>query len=145
MYQWIITGLFVCFLFCGSVFASDGIAIVKQVQGTVTVKRAGEALPVEQGDRLRAGDILITGGDGHIGVIFHDGSILSLGERSFLRVEDFVFKPIESEFKFNLDLKKGTALFESGKIGTLSPEDFTFTIPEGTIGIRGTKFLVEVR
>lgn len=145
MYRWILAGLFVCFLFCGSVFANDGIAIVKQVEGSVTVKRAGEALPVAQGDRLLEGDILITGGDGHIGVIFHDGSILSLGEKSFLRVENFVFKPIESEFKFHLDLKKGTALFESGKIGALSPEDFSFKVPEGTIGIRGTKFLVEVR
>ena len=138
-------GLLTGFLLCGSAIAADDIAIVKQAQGDVTIKRVGELLAVRQSDKLQAGDILITGKNSRVGVIFHDGSVLSLEEKSFLRIKKFVFKPIENTFKFNLQLKKGAALFESGKIGILSPEDFTFEIPEGTIGIRGTKFLVEVR
>ncbi len=42
-------------------------------------------------------------------------------------------------------MSKGLATFESGKIGKLSPESVRFRIPEGTIGIRGTKFYVEVK
>ena len=54
-------------------------------------------------------------------MIFHDGSVLTLEEKSFLRIKEFVFLPIEKKFNFHLYLKKGGALFESGKIGTLSP------------------------
>jgi len=144
MKQWI-TMLLVTFLFTTASFASSSIAIVKQVQGDVTVKHNGEISRIIQGDELNEGDTLITGKNSYVGVIFHDGSILSLKENSFLQVKNFVFQPIEQTFNFKLFLKKGTALFESGKIGTLSPEDFSLEVPAGTIGIRGTKFLVEVK
>ena len=132
-------------LFGGAAVAAEEIAIVKQVQGDVSVKRAGTVLVVRQSDKLQAGDILMTGSKSQVGVIFHDGSVLSLEEKSLLRIEEFIFQPIESKFNFKLFLKKGAALFESGKIGVLAPESFSFEIPAGTIGIRGTKFLVEVR
>lgn len=137
--------LLIAVLVCGTALAADDIAIVKQVQGKVTIKRAGEIFAVKPSDRLQTGDILITGANAQVGVIFHDGSVLSLEEKSFLRVKEFIFQPIESKFNFHLYLKKGAALFESGKIGKLSPKNFTFEIPEGVVGIRGTKFLLEVR
>jgi hypothetical protein len=124
---------------------ADDIAIIKSVHGSVTIKRSDQLLKVQQSDKLRVGDILITDKNSQVGIIFHDGSVLSLKERSFFRIKEFEFIPIENKFTFKLKLKKGTALFESGKIGTLSPENFSLEIPEGTIGIRGTKFLVEVR
>lgn len=132
------------FLLFTPAWAAD-IAIIKSVQGLVQVKRSDQLLKAQQSDKLQPGDILITGKNGQVGVIFHDGSVLSLKENSFLRIKEFEFIPIENKFKFDLKLKKGTALFKSGKIGTLSPENFIFEVPEGTIGIRGTKFLVEVR
>lgn len=124
---------------------ADEVAIIKKVKGDVKIKRSNEFIEARASDNLEPGDILITGKDSLIGVIFHDGSVLSLKENSFLRISEFEFKPIEDKFKFRLKLKKGAALFESGKIGTLSPEDFSFEVPEGTIGIRGTRFLVEIR
>ena len=139
------TGLLLVMIFCCVALATDGIAIMKSVKGDVKVKRAGTTYPLKPGSRLQNGDVIITGGAGRVGVIFHDGSVLALKENSFLRIKDFTFKPIEQQFNFDLFLKKGTALFESGKIGKLSPEDFKFEIPKGTIGIRGTKFLVEVK
>jgi len=143
MKQWVL-GLLLIFAFCSLVSANDGIAIVKIATGKVSIKRSGETLSVKPSDRLLAGDILMTGDNSRVGVIFHDGSVLSLEENSFLRIKEFIFQPIEDKFDFRLFLKKGTALFESGKIGTLSPKSFHFEIPQGTVGIRGTKFLVEV-
>ena len=140
-----IIGLLIGLLIGSSALAAEDIAIVKQVQGKVSVKRSGEILAVKRSDRLQAGDILITGAKAQVGVIFHDGSVLTLEEKSFLRIKEFVFLPIEKKFNFHLYLKKGGALFESGKIGTLSPESFSLEIPEGVVGIRGTKFLIEVR
>ncbi len=136
--------LLVTLLFATTSFAGNGIAIVKQIEGDVTVKHDGEISRIIQGDDLNAGDTLITGKNSHVGIIFHDGSILSMKENSFLLIKEFIFQPIEQTFDFKLFLKKGTVLFESGKIGTLSPDNFSLEVPEGTIGIRGTKFLVEV-
>ncbi|NPA25941.1 MAG: FecR domain-containing protein [Deltaproteobacteria bacterium] len=139
--------LAVLMLAAGPAFAGDqnGIAIVKKTKGRVTVKRHDQVLPVQTHDNLQAGDILITGLQSQVGIIFADGSVLFLEENSFLRIKEFVFKPLEDNFKFKLYMKKGTALFESGKIGKLAPKSFEFEIPKGTIGIRGTKFLVEVK
>jgi hypothetical protein len=124
--------------------AGEDIAIVKDIEGEVTVRRIDQILSIKQKDYLQEGDILITGNAGRIAVIFHDGSVLSLGEKSMLRIISYKFKPIEEIFNFDLELEKGSAIFESGKIGALAPEKFSFNVPEGTIGIRGTKFLVEV-
>ena len=136
--------LLVTLLLTTAAFADNGIAIVKQSRGEVTVKHNGEISRITQGDELNEGDTLITGKNSYVGIIFHDGSILALKENSFLQIKKFIFQPIEKMFDFKLFLKKGTVLFESGKIGTLSPENFSLEVPKGTIGIRGTKFLVEV-
>lgn len=137
-------GIFV-FLCSVAVFAGEGIAIVKKVEGVVSVKRDQTLIPLKERDKLEKKDIIITGEKSSMGAIFHDGSVLALGEKSHLAVDDFTFRPLEKDFKFNLTMNKGTALFESGKIGTLSPDAFEFRIPEGTVGIRGTKFIVEVQ
>ena len=143
MMRWML--LPICMLLFLNPAWADDVAIIKSVQGSVTIKRSDQLLKAQQSENLQVGDILITDKNSQVGVIFHDGSILSLKEKSFLRIKEFEFIPIENKFKFKLKLKKGTALFESGKIGTLSPDNFSLEIPGGTIGIRGTKFLVEVR
>ena len=138
--------VFVGLLFVLNAYGTDeGIALVKQATGEVNVKRHDSILPVKVRDRLYAEDILITGSKSSVGVIFHDGSVLSLSENSHLVIEAFIFQPIEKKFQFDLNMNQGTAIFESGKIGSLAPDAFRFKIPEGTIGIRGTKFLVEVK
>ena len=133
-------------VFFSSPATAEDIAIIKTwSQGSVSIKRAGQLLPAQLSDNLEAGDILITAKDSRIGVIFHDGSVLTLEQNSLLRITAFEFKPIENKFRFNLNLSKGATLFESGKIGTLAPDKFSLDVPGGSIGIRGTKFLVEVR
>ncbi len=141
----LLMGMLLIFISCGGALANNSIAIVKLTQGEVSAKRQGTTFSLKPGANLKAGDILITGSRSRIGIIFNDGSVLTLEEKSFLRIREFVFKPVTKDFKFNLFLKHGTGLFESGKIGKLAPQDFKFEIPDGVIGIRGTKFLVEVK
>jgi len=131
--------LFVSFLFSGD------IAIVKKITGKVFAKRAEKNVRLNIGNKLQKGDIIITKKDSSIGVIFHDGTLLSLGENSILSVDKYIFEPANKKFAFDINMKKGLATFESGKIGKLSPNSVHFNVPEGTIGIRGTKFYVEVK
>ena len=62
-----------------------------------------------------------------------------------LKIEKYLYKPKQMEYGFEMFLESGSASFESGKIGELDPEKFIFKTPQGTIAIRGTKFLVKVK
>ena len=125
-----------------SLFAQ--VAIIKNLTGSVKIKRVYDILPVEVGTHLKIGDILITDQDSSVGVIFNDGTRLSLGEKSHILIETYIFEPQNSNFSFELNMTKGKALFESGKFGVLAPSSVKFKVPEGTIGIRGTKFYVDI-
>ncbi|CZE46172.1 FecR family protein [Campylobacter geochelonis] len=125
-------------------FSADDIAIIKMIEGSPQAKRGEKVISLNIGDKLKNNDIIITNSSSKIGVIFNDGSSLTIGESSFLNIEKFEFKPIEDIYKFSLKLDKGKALFQSGKIGELSPDNFSLKVPDGIIGIRGTKFLVKL-
>ena len=137
--------LFLLFILSASLVLASSIAIVKNASGGAFAKRGGHLISLKSGEELYQGDILVTKNNGKLGIIFDDGTLLSLGENSILNINKYIFKPASNNFDINLDMKKGLAAFESGKIGKLSPKSVKFKIPEGTIGIRGTKFLVEVK
>ena len=126
-------------------FLFGSVGFVKTTTGTVEVKRAAEIVTLKVGSTLENGDIIMTKSKSSIGLIFDDGSRLSLGEKAIFVINIFKVEPEKKEFDVDVYLKKGKAVFSSGKIGKLSPESVKFRIPEGIIGIRGTKFAVEVK
>ncbi len=121
------------------------IAIVKKIKGTVEVKRKGQVISIRKGSTLKNGDVILTKSKSSIGIIFDDGSRVSLGEKALFVINHYVVKPSRKEYDIDLELKKGKAMFSSGKISKLAPQAVKFRIPEGAIGIRGTKFVVEVK
>ena len=121
------------------------IAVAKSVNGEVIVKSGDKTLSIQNGSSLDSGMILITKKKSSVTLIFKDNSTLVLGPNSLLKLEKFLFKPMEKEYDFQLSLDKGSLSFESGKIGDLSPEDFILKTPDGTVAIRGTKFAVKVQ
>ena len=137
--------LFLFFILSVSLIFASSIAVVKKASGEAFVKRKEQIIPLKIGEQLYEGDILIAKKNGKLGIIFDDGTLLSLGENSILNINKYIFKPASNNFDIDLDMKKGLAAFESGKIGKLSPKSVKFRVPEGTIGIRGTKFLVEAK
>jgi len=125
---------------------SDYIAILKKPTNDVSIHRLDQALQVKKDtEYIFSGDIIETGLKSSATLIFNDGTIISLDAKSLLRIDDYIFKPSEKKYKFDLFLKEGVATFESGKMGKVAPENISFNVPEGTIAVRGTKFLVEVR
>ncbi len=121
------------------------IAVVKEVKGTVIAKTAHDVIKLKAGDSLDEKMIIITKSNSLAVIIFKDNSVLNLGENSILNLQRFVFEPEKKKFVFNLFLKKGSLIFESGKIGDLAPESFEMRTPQGIVAIRGTKFAVRVK
>ena len=125
---------------------SDYVAVLKKPKNDVLVHRLDSEIKVkEDAEYIFKGDIVETGSSSSATLIFNDGTIVSLDAKSLLKIDDYLFKPSKKQYKFDIFLKNGVATYESGKMGKVAPEKISFNVPEGTIAVRGTKFLVEVR
>jgi len=124
--------------------SSPAIASVQKVSGTATVVRQGQTISAKIGLEIWKNDTLCTGPDGSIGVVFNDDTSLSLGPKSVLVIDEFIFAPREGNFSIVLRMLKGTAAYFSGLISKLAPESAHFETPSASIGFRGTKGLVKV-
>jgi hypothetical protein len=120
------------------------IALFKSVSGDVSVIREDEQIRAEPGMRLHQMDIIISGADGNAGVTFVDGTLLSVGPSSHVDLQQYLFEPIGKQYDFSIYLKKGRAVYSSGRIGKLAPEKVKVNTPRATLGIRGTRFIVRV-
>ncbi len=128
----------------GAVFAAEAIGFVKTVSGTATVTSAGIEEPAAVGTAVHVGTLLRTGADGTLGVTFRDETMIALGPRTELTVDEYLYAPAEGRLKMNSRLARGTLDHVSGVIARLRPEGVSVTTPSGTIGVRGTRFLVRV-
>jgi hypothetical protein len=123
---------------------SSSVATVEKVSGMATVVRQGRTVSAKIGLEIYQNDMLRTGGDGSIGVVFNDDTLLSLGPESILVIDEFVFAPREGKFSIAIRMLKGTVAYISGLISKLAPESAHFQTPTSSIGIRGTKFVARV-
>lgn len=132
-------------LIIGDSLLAVSVGMIKKMSGTVEVKRAKKILLAKEGELLENGDIVLTKSKSSVGIVFDDGTRVSLGEKAIFLIKKFKVEPDKQEYDVDLELKKGKAVFSSGKIGKLSPKSVKFRIPTGIIGIRGTKFAVEAK
>lgn len=121
------------------------IGMVKTYQPVAAVVHQGVENPVDVGTKLYNGDVIVTQADAAVGIIFMDGSVLTLGPESRFEIVDFLFKPAERNVSFVSKVSQGTAAFTSGAIGRIAPESVKFITPTATLGLQGTKVLIEVR
>ncbi|WP_051261160.1 FecR family protein [Desulfovibrio inopinatus] len=128
-----------------SALAQDHVATMKDVAGDVDVERKGTTFVPVVGDKLQKGDIIRTKSDGSVGFTFIDGTRIGMGESSEMTVAQYTFNPLEKQYAFDVFLKKGSAVYSSGKLGKLDPKSVSFRTPKATVGVRGTKFVVKVQ
>ncbi len=132
-------------LFAGPSFAEDLIiGSVKTVEGEASVERQGEIHEARTGFKLQQGDTLRTAAGSSLGVIFRDDTVLSLGPKSALTIDTFVFSPGENKMAMVLRMLRGLAACVSGKMAKLAPGAVRVETPVGTVGVRGTRFVVRI-
>lgn len=125
-------------------WAQEIIGLVKTVSGEAAVIDAGNPLRAEVGTPVRLGSVLKTGSGGSMGITFKDNTRLSFGPDTELIVDEYLYAPERGDLKFNANMSRGTLQVVSGVIAKLRPEAATLKTPTGTIGVRGTHFLVRV-
>jgi hypothetical protein len=123
---------------------SGAIGYVMKVSGEASVIHEGKSVPAVVGTPLLLGATLRTGPAGALGVTLRDNTVMSFGPNSELSVDEFLFAPARNELKLTAKITRGTMNFVSGVIAKLKPEAVQVQTPTGTIGVRGTQFLVKV-
>jgi hypothetical protein len=123
---------------------SPAIATVQKVSGMANVVRQGRTISAQTGLEIYQNDMLRTGRDGSIGVVFNDETLLSLGPESILVIDEFVFAPRQGKFSIAIRMLKGTVAYFSGLISKLAPESAHIETTTSSIGIRGTKFVARI-
>ena len=69
---------------------------------------------------------------------------MTVGESTELTIDDFVYDPNTSNGNFVTNIKSGIVKTISGKISEKNPENLEIKIPNGSLGVRGTEFLVSL-
>jgi hypothetical protein len=129
----------------GTPAASESfVGVVKTLEGSATIARNGETIPVVTGMEIQRADIVKTDGHGTVGLVFSDDTRISMGSNTELTVDEYLFDPLEKELSFIARLIRGTISFLSGQIAKLSPESVQLVMPAATIGVRGTHVLIKV-
>jgi hypothetical protein len=140
---------FILTLLAVSRFAANAdnsqVAQIKTVAGQAEIVRNGARTVARVGDPLYEKDTIETGPDGSIGITFIDNTVMSSGPDSQIVLEDYKFS--SSNFKGSMltDMNRGTVSMISGDIARSSPGAMKVKTPTAILGVRGTRFVVEVK
>jgi len=116
------------------------IGTVENLVGAVTVTRAdGTQAELEIGDPVFQGDILESGEDGAIGIVFADETSFSMAENGRMVLDEMIYDPGEGTGEMAVSVVRGVFTFVSGQIAKTDPEAMTIETPVATIGVRGTQ------
>ncbi|WP_170958806.1 LamG-like jellyroll fold domain-containing protein [Magnetospirillum sp. 15-1] len=109
------------------------------MNGSVEVRHAdGTVATLNKGDPVHEGDTLLTKAGGAVGVVFNDGTSMSLGENGKLVLDKMAYDPDSKTGEGHLTLQSGAFALVSGKIAKASPDALSLKTPTMTVGVRGT-------
>jgi hypothetical protein len=124
--------------------ASSEIARIKQSSGTAAVVRGQQQLRPAPGLQLLPGDRLVTGKDGRMSLTFIDNTRFAVGPNSRISVSEFRYDRTRQKGTFVTQVDRGSLAVVSGKIAKSDRDAMKVRTPNTLLGVRGTKFIVEV-
>ncbi len=122
-------------------FAMANSGIAQVVEGTAAINY----IELNQGDTIKAGDIIKTGANSSVQIIMEDKTALTIGQNTSFEISKYNYnkeKPAESKSHFKL--LEGAFRYVSGLIAKNAPENVQTTVGTATIGIRGTTYKISI-
>lgn len=123
-------------------FSPVGYVMTMSGEGSVTTN--GKSVSAKVGTPVFEGATLKVSADSSMGVTLKDDTVMSLGPKSEMVIEEYLFAPAKNDLKLTARMVHGTLNFIDGVIAKLRPEAVKINTPTGTVGVRGTHFLVKV-
>ncbi len=113
------------------------VAIGKVVTGEATAAHVdGSSSTLQIGDTVYHGDVLQTGVNSGVGVVFTDNTVFSLSANSRLVLDEYVYQDGGNDNSMLFSLVQGTFTFVTGKVAPTG--EMKIETPVATMGIRGT-------
>lgn len=133
--------LFVLMMVPLAASASQGIATVTKLDGRADVMKPGAAAPVvvHQGDKLDVGDVVRTKDASKMEMTFVDKSVMTIGSKARLVIEEYLYKGSEKHREASLKLQRGRMHFDVSKIeGQSKTSRYDMKTTTAIAGVRGT-------
>ena len=118
---------------------TDFIGVIGAAVGEIT-NQNNEKL--SNGSKIFFGDTVVSNNNSNAQILFLDQTILTLGEDTELTIDEFIYDPNSHDGSFVTNVKSGTVKFITGQISKKNPENLEVKFPSGTLGARGTEFVV---
>ena len=130
----------IIFMFSLSIgFADDVIGVISAGIGDITNQKNEK---LETGSKIYFGDTIIVKAQSNAQILLLDETALTVGEQSELTIDDFVYDPKSKVGKIVSNIKIGTVRIITGEISNQNPDNLEVNIPTGSVGARGTEFVV---
>ena len=135
----IILSLIINFFIITVGFANDFIGVIAVGIGEI-LNQKNEKLST--GSKIYFGDTIIVKEQSNAQILLLDETALTVGEKSELTIDDFVYDPETKVGKIVSSIKLGTVRIITGEISKQNPDNLNVKVPTGSIGARGTEFAV---
>ena len=120
-------------------FSKEFIGIISAGIGDITNQNEEK---LSTGSKIFYGDTIIVKEKSNAQILLLDETALTVGEKSELTIDDFVYDPKTKVGKIVSNIKLGTVRIITGEISKQNPDNLNVKIPTGSIGARGTEFAV---
>ena len=120
----------------GKVATAEGTATIEHTAVVVVQASVRGPQPAKVGDFVYKGDIVVTGADGKLGLVFLDGTALNILASARMELDEFVYDPNGKWNSSLFNLVKGSFTFVGGKMAKTG--GLRVNTPTATMGIRGT-------
>ena len=94
------------------------------------------------GSKIYFGDTIIVKEKSNAQVLLLDETVLTLGEDSEVVMDEFIYDPVSKDGKIVSNIVSGTVKIITGEISKKDPDNLEIKMPTGTLGARGTEFVV---
>ena len=134
--------LIVVFLLFASVANASNNSFVGIIGAAIGDIKNQKDEKLANGSKIFFGDTIISNSKSNAQILFLDQTVLTLGEETELTIDEFVYDPNSQDGSFVSTVKTGTVKFITGQISKKNPDNLEVKVPAGTLGARGTEFVV---
>jgi hypothetical protein len=120
----------------GKIVSVKGAAAVEHVSAVIVQAKVSAGNEAKTGDLVYKSDVVSTGADGALGIVFADGSAFNLSSNARMVLDEFVYDPKGKSNSTFFTFSKGTFTFIAGKVAKTG--DMKIDTPLATMGVRGT-------
>ena len=133
--------LFIYFLLIFKSFSTEFIGVIGVAVGEINNQNNEKLL---SGSKIFYGDTIVVKAKSNAQILFLDETVMTVGESTELTIDEFIYDPKTNNGNFVTNIKSGIVKTISGKISEKNPENLEIKIPNGSLGVRGTEFLVSL-